>query len=37
MSTVYMGDLMFMLKNEELIASLHADGHYNQCNSDFAQ
>ena len=32
MSTVYM-DLMFM----ELVESLLADGHYNLCNSDFAQ
>ena len=34
MSTVYM-DLTFMLK--ELVESLLADGHYNLCNSDFAQ
>ena len=32
-STVYM-DLMFM---KALVESLLADGHYNLCNSDFAQ
>ena len=35
-STIYM-DLTFMLKMKALAESLLADGHYNLCNSDFAQ
>ena len=36
-STVYMDLNVYVDKMKELAESLHADGHYNLCSSDFAQ
>ena len=36
-STVYIDRTFVLTKLKELLESLLADGHYNLCNSDFAQ